>query len=139
MPNVGVLMMSQSKRLQLELKQGLREYHITLSQWAILAALKRSTNAQTAAELAEKLVMDKPTVSGIVRRLEQKFWLQSTPKINDGRARELSLTSAGEALYSQCEGLADRIMSQFLSPLSLQQRQQLTSLLTQLEGENVHG
>lgn len=138
MPNLGFLLMSLAKQLKAELNRKLVAHNLTVSQWALLAALARADTPLTAAVLANQLGMDKPTVSGIVRRLTAKAMLLEQPKADDHRARELTLTCSGLSAYQQCAAIADETMAEFLVPLNVEQRQQLTTLLVTLEGAAQH-
>lgn len=138
MPNLGFLLMSLAKQLKATLNRKLRANNLTVSQWALLAALARADAPLTAAELASQLGMDKPTISGIVRRLTAKAMLLERSKPTDNRARELTLTRLGLATYQQCANRADQTIAEFLVPLDVTQRQQLTTLLITLEGAHPH-
>ncbi|WP_125702274.1 MarR family winged helix-turn-helix transcriptional regulator [Lacticaseibacillus daqingensis] len=132
MPDLGYLLLNQAKRLKAAQQRALGVSHITVSQWALLAALSRA-GAATAAELATALDMDRPTVSGIVGRLVAKDLLVETPVAGDRRARLLTMTAAGTATFAQCAQLADQTSAAYLAPLTAAQQQTLLTLLTQLE------
>ncbi|MTV81493.1 MarR family winged helix-turn-helix transcriptional regulator [Secundilactobacillus folii] len=138
MVNLGYLLMDQTKVLKSQLKHALEKQQLTVTQWAVIAALARADGPKTAAQLAQELEMDKPTVSGVVRRLLKKKLIQEHPKPADKRAREILLTELGSSTYQQCAKIADQTIAHFLSPLSPEQQQQLSAILTILEGEQNH-
>lgn len=137
MPDIGYLLINHAKRLKAAQNHALEASNITVSQWALLAALARVTTA-TAAELAAALDMDKPTVSGIVSRLTTKGLIAQNPKPSDRRARVLSLTPQGQATYTHCAQVAKQTVAAYLTPLAAEQQHQLQALLTQLEEGHQH-
>lgn len=135
MTNLGFLLMNSTKRLKGELNRALQPAGLTISQWAVLAALARSAEPLTAVAVATATGMDKVTVSGVVQRLVAKALVAETPKPGDRRARELRLTRAGQQRYVACAATADETLAEFLAPLSATDQATLTGLMRQLEGE----
>ena len=78
MDNIGYLLMKVSKDLRYDLTKELTLYRLTTSQWAVIERLHIEEDCEskltmgTAVEIAVKLDLDKPTVSGIVNRLYEK-------------------------------------------------------------------
>lgn len=140
MPDIGYLLMSLTKKMRTELNRSLADVDndggITAAQWAIVAALARSGKSVTAAELSNELDMDKPTVSGVVRRLMAKKLLVVKPKPQDRRARQLSLSEDGMRVFHECEKVANRTVEEFLKPLDNAERLQLRDLLESLEKDD---
>ncbi|WDF83252.1 MarR family transcriptional regulator [Lacticaseibacillus pabuli] len=127
--------MSTSKKMKSALKRALSESGITISQWAVLAALSRKERPVTAAELSVELDMDKPTVSGIVHRLIAKALVAEEASATDGRARDLVLTTAGVHTFQQCAAVAGMTSTWFLQPLSIAEQNELAKLLAKLDEE----
>ncbi|MGF2942922.1 MarR family winged helix-turn-helix transcriptional regulator [Enterococcus xiangfangensis] len=69
--NTGYLLMNISKKLKYDLNKALLEKGITVQQWAVIQQVDLKEPV-TATELVHILDMDKPTISGIVQRLEKK-------------------------------------------------------------------
>ncbi|WP_390405513.1 MarR family winged helix-turn-helix transcriptional regulator [Lacticaseibacillus jixiensis] len=137
MPDIGYLLINHAKRLKAAQTHALETSNITVSQWALLAALARTTSA-TAAELAAALDMDKPTMSGIVSRLVAKKMISKSPKPSDRRASLLKLTELGRKTYTQCAQIAQQTAATYLAALTPTQQAQLQDLLTQLEEGHEH-
>lgn len=137
MPDIGYLLINHAKQLKTAQTHALESSNITVSQWALLAALARATSA-TAAELAAALDMDKPTMSGIVSRLVAKKMISKSPKPTDRRASLLKLTELGRTTYAQCAQIAQKTAAAYLAPLTASQQRQLQTLLTQLEEGHEH-
>ena len=79
-------------------------YELTTSQWAVLKQLEieedcdSSLSRRTAVEIAAKLDIDKPTISGIVHRLYEKGMIKKSRHPDDKRATILSLTPKAKEL-----------------------------------------
>lgn len=137
MEDTGFLLMSISKKLKQVMNRSLGEGDITISQWALLASMSRDDKPVTAAELATALDMDKPTVSGIVKRLVTKELIAESPRATDRRARDLVLTPQGRKTFQECAAVSGMTTSWFLQPLTMPEQEQLRGLLTKLdEGTN---
>lgn len=79
--NTGYLLMNISKQLKYSLNQELKKRGLTVQQWAIIQQLSHLDEA-TSVELTKTLDMDKPTISGIIQRLEKKGLLQKKRKLH---------------------------------------------------------
>ena len=96
--------MKVSKDLRYDLTKELTLYELTTSQWAVIKRLhieeesESELTMRTAVEIALKLDLDKPTVSGIVNRLYEKELLRKEPHPNDKRATVLFLTAKSKRI-----------------------------------------
>ena len=72
----------------------LNEHEVTLPQFDVLATL-RFGEGVTQQELAERLLVTKGNVCGVLDRLERLGWVERRPDPNDRRANRLYLTPAG--------------------------------------------
>ncbi|MFD1484260.1 MarR family winged helix-turn-helix transcriptional regulator [Lacticaseibacillus baoqingensis] len=138
MEDIGFLLMDLTKRLKTALNHALGPDALTISQWTVVAAIHRQTAPVTSAAVAASVGMDKPTVSGIVQRLADKQLVVLTPVPADHRARQLTLTPAGQHAYAACAGVAEDTVAAFLAPLDAAAQQQLADLLTTLERAHAH-
>ena len=83
------------KQLKYLLNQELKKRGLTVQQWAIIQQLSHLDEA-TSVELTKTLDMDKPTISGIIQRLEKKGLLQTLKEnFMDKRSYLISLTPLG--------------------------------------------
>ena len=71
MNNLGYLLHKVSIMTKTELSNQLKEYKITAQQWSVLKDISLYPNGTTAM-IAERLLADRPTVTGIIQRLLQK-------------------------------------------------------------------
>ncbi len=111
-------------------------FGISASQWGILRVLQRAeSNGETALPLkqvSERLLIQPPSVTGVVDRLERRGLVKRSPSTQDLRVRHLSLTPQGRDLLDKVlEGHAARVQSLF-APLQPGEQQTMLNLLTRL-------
>ncbi|CAH2258400.1 TPA: MarR family winged helix-turn-helix transcriptional regulator [Enterococcus faecium] len=135
--DTGYLLMDISKKLKYTLNQALIEKGITIQQWAVIQQLS-IRNECTAAELSIILDMDKPTVSGIVKRLELKSLLKKKDNPLDQRSTLLSLTESGNILLNECRSISEKIISNYLVELSSAEQLLLNRLLMKINKKEVN-
>ena len=134
--DTGYLIMNISKNLKYALNQALIKKGITIQQWAVIQQLSLRTEC-TAVELANILDMDKPTVSGIVKRLELKSLLIKKDNLLDRRSSLLSLSDSGNILLNDCRTTSEKIIRNYLAELSSDEQQLLNQLLMKIDMKEV--
>ncbi len=82
--------------------------------------------------LARILGLDKSNAGLVVGNLERKKLIRRIVKSEDRRKRTLSITDAGEALFSAALPHAEEAQQRLLAPLSPAESQQLLKLLTKI-------
>ena len=80
--------------IQRRIVSTLSAHEITLPQFDVLATLRFSEGV-TQQELAERLLVTKGNVCGVLDRLEALGWVQRKPDPKDRRANRVYLTAAG--------------------------------------------
>ncbi|MFD1466293.1 MarR family winged helix-turn-helix transcriptional regulator [Lapidilactobacillus mulanensis] len=138
MPNTGYLLMNISKKLKYRLNDALTELNITIQQWSVLQQLHRlsQSGAQIAAnDLAQRLDMDKPTISAIIKRLEAKKLVYKTKNSHDNRLFDLFLSETGAEIYTKAAVISNSVLNQFMAQLSETEKSQLNQLLQKLDRE----
>jgi DNA-binding MarR family transcriptional regulator len=105
----------QEKMKQLELD-------ITSVQFAAMHALHHERTMEQA-QIAAQIAYDKATIGGVIDRLEKKGWITRTPNPKDKRAKLVSLSQAGEALYLQLLPEVKSLQNDILGGLDDQQKQ----------------
>lgn len=96
--NIGYSINYCSKLLKNRLNRELEREDITVAQYAVIKYIEMNSLKDqfdlgvTAAEIADELDMDKPTISGIINRLVDKGYIEKTPHSRDKRASLLKLT-----------------------------------------------
>ncbi|WP_057894315.1 MarR family winged helix-turn-helix transcriptional regulator [Lacticaseibacillus brantae] len=129
--NSGYLIMNLAHQLKYQLNQALLQEDLTVQQWALLQQLMLE-RPLTAVQLANRLDMDKPTVSGIVKRLVEKDFLTKQANPTDQRSQLLNLTTAGQTAAITGQGISNQILDAIIAPLSTEDQQLLNQLLGKL-------
>jgi DNA-binding MarR family transcriptional regulator len=112
-------------------------FGISASQWGILRVLQRA-ELKGEAELplkgvSERLLVQPPSVTGVVDRLERQGLVKRSPSVTDARVRNLGLTRRGRELMGKVLAQhADRIQSLF-SPLQAGEQEAMLQFLQRLE------
>ena len=139
MNNIGYLLMKVSKDLRYDLTKELTLYELTTSQWAVIKRLhieegsESELTMRTAVEIAEKLDLDKPTVSGIVNRLYEKGLPRKEPHPNDKRATVLFLTPKTKELIPKLEFISNRVIDESLQNFSTEEKTMFIRLLSKMD------
>jgi len=76
----------------------LTEHGITEQQWRIVRAIA-SAGALAPGEIAQRCVILKPSLTGILARMEELGWLERSNHAADLRRSVVALTPAGVALH----------------------------------------
>jgi DNA-binding MarR family transcriptional regulator len=87
-------------RMERRLGQALATHGLSLSQFDVLATLLHGEGI-TQQELAERLLVTKGNVVGLIDRVGAAGWVERRPDPEDRRANRLYLTDAGRKLLSE--------------------------------------
>ena len=90
--------------------ESLKPSGLLITQFTILVAVAMA-KAGTINELAERLVMDRTTLTRNLKPLEREGWLKSEPG-QDQRTRVMSLTAHGEAALAKAFPLWQQAQSE---------------------------
>jgi DNA-binding MarR family transcriptional regulator len=82
--------------------------------------------------LADRLGIDKPTLSGVVKRLARDGWVEVVPHPEDGRSRLVRFSPQGESVVPELELASVRVTRHALHDLSGDERGQLLALLERI-------
>lgn len=85
--------------------------------------------APTATDIARKLGHDNGYLSRILKRFENRGWIQRTPNPRDGRQSLLALTPAGREAYAPLEARSHSEAGAIIAPLDEGQRGELMDAL----------
>jgi MarR family transcriptional regulator for hemolysin len=135
--NIGYLLNNAARAIKWQLNRRLEEHNLTSAQWAVLKDLHmneifNSNLSTTPASIAERLNMDRPTMSGIVNRLLKSQWIETTQNPEDKRSQILRLTDKSREIISVLEGLSDDIVSLALKDFKEEEARVLTKLLQKI-------
>ncbi|MHA3065527.1 MarR family winged helix-turn-helix transcriptional regulator [Lacticaseibacillus saniviri] len=129
--NTGYLLMNISKQMKYQLNQALLQQGLTVQQWAVIQQLAQQIPL-TAVTLSARLDMDKPTLSGIIKRLLDKQLIEKTSNPDDKRSQLLSLTDAGMTAAAAGKQTSDDLLDHVLGDLSPAEQATLNHLLTKI-------
>ncbi|MGR5901231.1 MarR family winged helix-turn-helix transcriptional regulator [Bacillus cereus] len=110
MNNLGYLLHKVSIMTKTELSNQLKEYKITAQQWSVLKDISFYPNGTTPAMIAERLLADRPTVTGIIQRLLQKEWILIKHNPKDKRSHLIFLTDETKTLIQEIENVSDEVI-----------------------------
>lgn len=108
----GYLLWQVTMRWQLQMNQQLRPVGITLTQFSLLAGLywlSWQGEAVTQQRLADYANTDKMMTSKVLQTLERKGLVERHSHLQDGRAKQLRLTSTGESLLRQANTVVEQV------------------------------
>jgi DNA-binding MarR family transcriptional regulator len=105
--------------------------NLTSVQFATLVALNDHPGLD-ATRLAALINFDRPTLTGVIDRLEAKGLLARQPDPNDRRARLLYLTDEGHTMLAAADRAAHESRDVLLDPLPADERRQFLLLLEKL-------
>ena len=102
-----------------------REFELSVWQWRIIAVLGEREGL-TSTEVAQRTLMDKPTVSRAAASLIERGILERHIDADDRRRAPMRLTEEGQAIYAA------------VIPRALEHERELLDALTTQEAETLH-
>lgn len=121
--NIAYMINYCSKLLKNRLNRELEVEDITVAQFATIKDIEMNSIIDgkelgvTAVEIAERLDMDKPTISGIVNRLIDKKYIEKLPNPKDGRSFILKLTKESKDKLPILEKISDLVVAEAIEGL----------------------
>lgn len=111
----------------------LRATDLTMSQMGALVVLRHQPGGEMPLKgLEHELGVAQSTAAGIVRRLEQKGFVESLGQADDRRVKVVRITEQGKSYCAGADAEMARVEDDLLSPLSEEERAQLQRLLSKL-------
>jgi len=121
-----------SRRLNKITKESIMPYKLTTSQFFLLIALYEE-NGILISKLAEKVALDKATLTGIIDRLERDGLVERRDDPKDRRAIRVYLTPKAESLREELLNIYHRNNARFLSVLSNEEKEVFERVVQKLE------
>jgi len=115
MENLSYLLIKSSKYLKNSLDKKLNEYHITAAQFSVLNQIANNNGLITSAEVASNLDSDRPTISGIINRLEEKNLIEKIRNPQDKRCIYLKLNEDALELTNKLRVVSDELNYEIFS------------------------
>lgn len=108
------------------------EHDLSLTQLRVLGILRDRRLRITV--LADYLGLEKSTMTGLVDRAEKRGLLARAPSPTDGRAVEVFITPAGEALAGPVSARVVELLTPLVETLGQRERSQLQTHLERMLG-----
>ncbi|MEH6631128.1 MAG: MarR family transcriptional regulator [Halopseudomonas aestusnigri] len=115
--SLGFLLNKSAGEMKYALETALRPYDLTPGQWSVLARLLQQ-DGQTISDIGKSLYFDRPTMSGIIRRLVSKGLLRKEVDINDRRVTRIFITDDAKEIMKDLPILAQGINKRALEKFS---------------------
>jgi DNA-binding MarR family transcriptional regulator len=119
-------------RLERRMAFALADHGLTLPQFDVLATLWHGEGI-TQQELAERLLVTKGNVVGLIDRVSAAGWVERRPDPDDRRANRLYLTAAGRKLLAQAWPCQVAINQKIFGTLNESELRMMHALLERLE------
>ena len=126
--DLGFLSNRLARLLRMHLSREVAPLGLTATQVAVVLTLG-GPDRRTMSDLAGRIGIDRPTMSGVVERLARDGWLDSAPNPADGRSRLVGLTARGLASLPELADASARTTQNASVGLTDQERTALVSLL----------
>ena len=102
--------------LDLELRE---RAGISLDEYDVLVQLRSAGRALRMSELAERVLISRPSTTRLVDRLVGRGWVERSTRCDDRRVVEVSLTAAGRGAQQRAARVhLDGIARRFEAPLA---------------------
>ena len=116
-------------------KEKLAPYGLTTTQFFLLTALYEKDDIPISA-LAQKVALDKATLTGLLDRLERDDLIERRADAGDRRAIRIYLGQKAEDLREELTELYHKNNSSFLSLLTDQEKKVFENVVSKLETSN---
>lgn len=103
--------------------------HHTSIQFGLLLCLAHAPHGLSQSEIAEKLAVDRATLTELVHRMSAQGHVTVSRDPRDGRRRVATLSESGRELLLDMYGPALAVNERVFEPLSPEEAQQLTELI----------
>lgn len=132
------MLLDSSRRLKWNMSSRLTDVGLTFPQWMVLKDISgqeasgADTFNLTPAAISGRLNIDRPTVSGIIERLEKSGWVFRSDHPEDRRSCIIMLKEKARELISELEELRQLTMEQAIRGFSEEEITQLKQYLERI-------
>lgn len=136
--NIGYTINYCSKLLRNKLNTALEKEDLTIAQFAVIKDIEMNSShdenktSVIAVDIAERLDMDKPTVSGIVNRLVEKNYVEKLANPEDKRSFILKLTNKSSSKIARLEEINQIVLSEAISGLTEEEQEAFKKTLSKI-------
>lgn len=111
-----VLMKEVVTNLEKHANNAMRELDMTVTQARVLATLQSFSEKQvTLKHLEKKLQLSQSVTAGIIKRLEQRKYVESLGDCEDKRIKIVRITPLGEQQCKSSQEILEKLENKFLS------------------------
>ncbi|MCB2295661.1 MarR family transcriptional regulator [Clostridium algoriphilum] len=132
MQNLSYLIIKASRNLKNKLDKALKKFDITAVQFSVIIQIYSSDHPITAAEIAQKLGSDRPTISGVINRLEKKGIVLKIDNPEDKRSSYLEIYKESNKLVDKIKVISDELTINIFSVYSKEETKQFTGMIFKL-------
>jgi DNA-binding MarR family transcriptional regulator len=129
---VWIQMVRTLGRIVRRLEQALNQHSLSISQFDIMATLGFEQGI-TQQELAERLLVTKGNICGMIDRMEASGWVERRSDPDDRRTNRLFLTRRGKTLLAQSAPGQHALLEEIMSALEPGELQALYQYLDRLD------
>jgi DNA-binding MarR family transcriptional regulator len=119
-------------KVQQRTQQHLRRFGLTPSQFDVLAHVG-AAEGLSQQQLAERLLVTKGNVCGLINRMEQAGLLVRRADPEDRRVHRLALTPKGRRLYAEAVPSQERLVATLFGGIEPQEQRVLQDVLRRLD------
>ncbi|MBM7614066.1 MarR family winged helix-turn-helix transcriptional regulator [Alkaliphilus hydrothermalis] len=109
MENLSYLLIKASRHLKNSLDKKLSKFNVTAAQFSVLNQIANKNGLITSAEVASNLDSDRPTISVIINRLEEKKLIEKVSNPEDKRSVYLRLSKDVFELMKELRMASDQL------------------------------
>ena len=127
--SIGGIIKYISDKVRQKADNNLKDHNVTLSQVRVLNFLWRENGSCSQKQIEDFLQVSHPTVVGLVSRMEQSGYIQTSVSPDDKRNKIVTVTDSGMALASELCRFMDDMDNRMLEGLSEEQQSRLADML----------
>lgn len=127
--SIGGMIKYISDKVRQKADNNLKDHNVTLSQVRVLNFLWRENGSCSQKQIEDFLQVSHPTVVGLVSRMEQSGYIQTSVSPDDKRNKIVTVTDSGMSLACELCRYMEDIDKRMLVGLTDEQQAQLAHML----------
>ena len=127
--SIGGMIKYISDKVRQKADNNLKDHNVTLSQVRVLNFLWRENGSCSQKQIENFLQVSPPTVVGLVSRMEQSGYIQTSVSPDDKRNKIVTVTDSGMSLACELCRYMEDIDKRMLVGLTDEQQAQLADML----------
>lgn len=131
--SVGYWLSTTTHAIRRALEAELARERVTWRQWEVFTWLSLEGEL-TQAELAERMCVEAPTLTGILCRMEREGWLERRPCPDDRRCKRISPTPRAEEVWRRISDCGHRVRQRAIQGIDEESLAALRTLCAQIRG-----